>query len=65
MEATMTAKELSFNIGKRGFLDVNGMEFHVEIRDARQVFNRVDYRVTPVDGNGNSWVESSRVKAVK
>lgn len=57
----MTAKELAVNIGKKGFLDIGNMQVHVEIIDARQVFHRVDFQVTPVDGNGNTWVESSRV----
>ena len=58
----MTAKELAVNIGKKGFLDIGNMQVHVTIIDVRQVFHRVDFLVTPVDGNGSTWVESSRVK---
>jgi len=58
----MTVKELAANIDKHGFLDIGNMQVKVRIIDVRQVFGRIDYNVTPTDGNGNIWVESNRVK---
>ncbi len=61
----MTVKELAANIGKKGFLNIDNMQVHIEIIDARQVFGRVDFQVTPCDGNGNNWVESRRLSSVE
>lgn len=58
----MTAKDLAQSIGRRGTLTVDSLTLTVDIRDARQVFGRVDYLVTPVDGGGEQWVSSDRVK---
>jgi hypothetical protein len=57
----MTVKELAASIGKQGFLNIANMQVKVTVTDVRQVFGRIDFQITPTDGNGNNWVESSRV----
>ena len=60
----MNAKQLSENLGKQGLLSISNMQVLVNITDARTVFGRIDYQVSPVNGTGSTWVESNRVKAV-
>ena len=66
----MNAAELSKMIGTtqlvRFPLSANS-ELYVACRvvDARQVYNRVDLLVVPLEGHGTGWVCSSRCKAVE
>jgi hypothetical protein len=48
-------------IGKSGLMQSDKMQFNVIIRDVKQAFGRVDYLVTPVSGDGETWVSSERV----
>ncbi len=61
----MNAKQLSANIGKQGLLSVSGLQVLVNVLDARTVFGRIDLQVTPVNGTGSTWVESSRVTSLQ
>ena len=38
-----------------------GLAVTVRITDVRQAFGRVDVKVTPVSGNGETWVSVNRV----
>ncbi len=40
---------------------VEGLCVDVIIEDARRVYGRIDYRVTPLSGDGAMWVHSDRV----
>ena len=60
----MNAKALSENINKQGLLSISNMQVLVKITDARTVFGRIDYQVTPVNGTGSTWVESNRVTGI-
>ncbi len=60
----MTVKELAANIGKQGLLSISNMQVLVSIKNARTVFGRIDYQVTPVNGTGTTWVESNRVQGI-
>lgn len=57
----MAAAELIRNVGKVGLLTVDGLQIEVLIQDARQVWDRLDYLVTPVRGTGQQWVSAQRV----
>jgi hypothetical protein len=37
------------------------LAFRVTIKDARKVYGRTDYLVTPVSGSGEQWVSAERV----
>jgi hypothetical protein len=60
---TMTdlLKEFWINKGKQMQLNVNGLMVNVVVTDLRQVWNRLDAKVTPVSGNGELWVEARRL----
>ena len=64
----MTVKELVGGIktdldGKAyGHLPCDGLIVDVQILDIRKVWNRIDYLVTPVQGTGEKWVDSIRVR---
>lgn len=57
----MTAAALIRNVGKIGLLTVDGLQVEVLIQDARRVWDRLDYLVTPVRGTGQQWVSAQRV----
>jgi hypothetical protein len=61
----MNALEMAQSIGKTGFLQIDKMQFHVKILNVRESFGRLDFHVTPVDGNGSQWVDSHRVTSVR
>jgi hypothetical protein len=66
----MTAANLAVFVGCTG--DLHTAEVHparrdtdmvvrVRILDARRVWNRTDYLVTPVAGRGQQWIAANRV----
>ena len=58
----MTTLELQERIGQRARLCVEtSLTVVVQIRDARTVYGRTDYLVTPVEGSGEQWVSADRV----
>ena len=58
----MNAAALSSAISRRALLAVGTLRIPVTITDARYVFGRVDYCVTPENGSGKDWIDSGRVK---
>lgn len=61
----MTAANLAVFVGCYGNLDMAAaggtLAVRVTILDARRVWNRTDYLVTPVAGSGQQWVSADRV----
>lgn len=56
-----TAASLAVFVGCSGDLHVDALAFRVQIKDARKVYGRTDYLVTPVTGGGEQWVSAERV----
>jgi hypothetical protein len=48
-------------VGKVAVLRVDGFRVHVRLLDARLHWGRIDYLVTPVDGDGERWVSAERL----
>ncbi len=61
----VTVNQLKGAVGRDGYLQVHGLEVKVEIKDVRQVFNRVDYLVEPKAGRGSAWVSAETVKIIE
>lgn len=61
MVILMSVKEMAANIGKVGLLSIQSLRVRVTVLDVRVTFGRIDFQVTPVDGQGDVWIESSRV----
>ena len=48
-------------IGQQGTIVLHQLTIPVIIRDARVVYNRTDYLVTPLAGLGQTWIAASAV----
>lgn len=58
----MTTAELAKVIGKTGFLiQVGHFTVAIVVKDAKIAYGNVRYLVEPVSGQGQVWVDSSRV----
>ena len=57
----MTATELQKFLHRTGKYLANGFKFAVEIIDARFVYTRLEFRIVPLAGEGDSWVMASFV----
>ncbi len=59
-----SAQELKENIGRQGLLSVTGttLKFVVTILDARSRYGHLDYKVTPIAGEGETWHASTAIK---
>ncbi len=57
----MTAIELQKYLHKTGKYQANDFRFNVEVIDARFVNSRLELRIMPLAGEGNSWVMASFV----
>lgn len=59
-----SAQELKENIGRQGLLSVTGttLKFLITILDARSRYGHLDYKVTPIAGDGETWHASTAIK---
>ena len=59
----LTAKEITAYIDRQGLLTIDKGKLGVTVKctDAREVWSRVDVKVTPLDGTGEDWVSEARV----
>jgi hypothetical protein len=60
-----TAQEMSPFIGRLAMLVTGELTISVQILDVRHVWQRTDFKVTPVFGSGEQWVSTERVTLVK
>lgn len=60
----MNVSEAMALIGKTATYKIDDMSFTVAIVDVRQVFNRIDYKITPAKGcgSGTKWVDARKVR---
>lgn len=67
MELTMehAMKVKPFEKGMTAKMDVEKMTINVKVQDIRVRFGHVDVLVTPVDGQGEQWVENHRIQIIK
>ncbi len=58
-----SVKDLAAVIGLQGQLrTVEGLRVDVGVDDARMAYRRIDYRITPLAGEGAAWVTSRRAE---
>jgi hypothetical protein len=57
----MTMLEMGKTIGELALLRVEGFQVQVHINDAKQAYGNTRYLVTPTNGTGGAWVDSSRL----
>lgn len=59
----MTGKEALLMIDKEALLTTaEGLEVGVKVLNVRTVWGRTDFEVSPLIGNGKTWVSSQRIK---
>lgn len=58
-----SAQELQKNIGAQGLLSITGtaLKFAVTILDARARYGHLDYKVSPISGEGETWHASTAI----
>jgi len=57
----VTVSDLAVLIGRPALLECGKLRVLVTVRDARQVFDRVDCLVEPQAGRGQQWVSVERL----
>lgn len=57
----MTAANLAIFVGCTGTYRSGDLRVAVRIVDARKVWDRVDYLITPTAGSGQQWVSAASV----
>lgn len=59
----MTLAQYQHYVHKLAILEnvLPGLDVAVRITDVRSAFGRIDVRVTPVSGHGDTWVNVNRV----
>jgi hypothetical protein len=57
---TATANELAANVGREGLWStpIANIQVRVKVIDARQIFGRVELKVTPLAGSGEAWAQN-------
>ena len=61
----MTHKEMAKLIESKWMLsDGKGLRFSVRIEDMREVWGKPQCKVSPVDGNGERWVDMTSLSAI-
>lgn len=58
----MTATEMMQYVNKTGLIAMDGLKVEVSIIDARRSWGKLQYEITPVNGEGRKWVDAERVK---
>lgn len=53
----MSVAELAQYVGKVGTIRLSGLLVNVTVLDVKQAYGRIRYRVTPVSGGGDVWLE--------
>lgn len=61
----MTKKLLETYVGKIGTIFAKGLTIEVNIMDVKEAYGNVRYKVTPVAGSGEVWVENVTLKEEK
>lgn len=60
--APMTAKQMMRHVGRRGSLAAGDFTLRVEVVDARDRADHLEYRVAAIEGGtGEAWVASGQV----
>lgn len=61
----MPLNDKQWAVGREGFIQTNGLEISVIIRDARIHPQSVDYLVEPTAGTGKVWIDSNQVHLIR
>jgi hypothetical protein len=62
--ADQNVSSLALYLGKTGVLRCEYLSVEVTIADAKRSYGRTLLLVRPVSGNGEQWVEESRVSGI-
>ncbi len=48
--------------GETRSIGIDGLTVKVKVLDLRQVWNRIDALITPISGEGETWIDADRLK---
>lgn len=48
-------------VGQIGYVDLDGLEVNVEVLDVKSRYGHLDFKVTPLSGGRERWVQATRV----
>ena len=61
----MTANEMKTNIGKKGFVNLNGLIVEVAILDSKNSYGVTRYQITALgSGNNSIWINASSITII-
>lgn len=49
-------------VGKKGWIELGGLEVGVEVKDVKNTYGRDRYLVSPISGQGEVWVEKVNIE---
>jgi len=61
----MNIQELTEFVGKKAYVQENGLVFTVTITDVKQSYGNVRYLVTPLSGYGQTWMNATRLRVLE
>lgn len=64
----MTTSEMAHMIGRRGLMPANAagdIACEIEVVDVKQAYGVLRFRVRPVAGRGETWIDAARFTAIK
>lgn len=67
MEISEMVKLVGHKTGNKeiGLYYSDGLSIEVKLIDAKQVFGRIDVKISPVSGSGDKWVQLDKISEMK
>lgn len=60
----MSVKNMARYLDKTGLLRIDDMRFPVRCVDVKIAYGNMRVLVTPINGEGQTWVDASRIRVV-
>jgi hypothetical protein len=67
----MSLKEIKKLVGNKtggrdvAWITIGSLVFEVKILDVKQAYGRIDVLITPISGQGQRWIQASKLNEIK